>query len=214
MTTEDPDCTAARELLAAHRDGEASLDDATWLHLDQCVDCQPWAETFDQLTRHVRLRAPMAPASVTAAVARIASRTPPPSDARLGQALLVAAAVGGMIVLALGAAGLFGHYHLGSSDGRQAEALLVSLFGGFALAAWRPDRLAAGMLPVAILAASITLALSVIEVVSGAVPLLDELAHIPLVLGAAGAVVATRATDRTPAPARHPLRHVPVAGSA
>ena len=44
---------------------------------------------------------------------------------------------------------LFGHSHLGSADGRQAEALLIALIGGFALAAWRPARLAAGLMPVA-----------------------------------------------------------------
>jgi peptidoglycan/LPS O-acetylase OafA/YrhL len=215
VTDDDAICTTVRELLSAHRDGATGLDEAACAHMEQCLKCIAWIKTFDQVTRHVRLRAPMAPASVTAAVARIASHSPPRSHAMVGQALLIAAAVGGMVVLALGAAGIFGHSHLESTDGRLAEALLVSLFGGFGLAAWRPARLAPGLLPVAVLAASITLALSVIEVVSGAVPLLDELAHLPLLVGAAGAIVATRATVSPPAPApTRPLRHLPVARSA
>lgn len=214
MTDDDTTCTTVRELLSAHRDGAADLDAAACTHMEQCSDCLAWIETFDQVTRQVRLRVPMAPASVTAAVAQIARQSPPRSDARVGQALLIAAAIGGMVVLALGAAGIFGHSHLESTDGRLAEALLVSLFGGFGLAAWRPARLAPGLLPVAVLAASITLALSVIEVVSGTVPLVEELAHLPLLVGAAGAVVATHATvpPLAPAPSR-PVGHLPVARS-
>lgn len=188
-------CTEAREWLSAYRDGEEGPDADARDHLDRCEDCIEWVTTFDHLTRQVRLRAPLAPAPVTAAVDRIAGTAPPARPAALGPALLAIAAVSGLLVLALGAIGVFGHAHLGSTDGRQAEALALSLYGGFLLAAWRPDRLAAGLLPVAALAAAINIALSVIEVATHAVPVADELAHLPLVVGAVGAAMASRGTE-------------------
>jgi predicted anti-sigma-YlaC factor YlaD len=188
-------CTRGREWLSAHRDGEAGPDASARDHLDHCTDCAAWIQTFDHLTRQARLRFPMAPTSVTAEVARIAATPPTPADhATLGRVLLGVAAAAGAVMLILGAAGIFGHSHLGSADGRQAEALTISLLGGFALAAWRPARLAAGLLPVAVLAAAITLALSIIKVTSAAAPLADELSHLPLLIGAVGASLAARAT--------------------
>ena len=204
MTTKPDTCTEARGWLAAHRDGEAGPDDDAGAHLEACDHCRSWVIAFDQVSRQVRLRAPMPAAALTAAVARIAAEHPPQPTSVTGRRLLVAAAITGAAVLALSAAGLVGHTHLGSAEGRQAEALSLSLIGGYALAAWRPARLAAGLLPVAAFAAAITVALSILEVSSGAVPITDELAHLPLVLGAAGAAIATRET--TPATAPHPHR--------
>jgi predicted anti-sigma-YlaC factor YlaD len=195
MTADTHSCTDARDWLAAHRDNEAGPDDDASTHLEACHDCQTWVATFDQVSRQVRLRAPTPTAALTASIARIATEHPPEPSAIRGRRLLIAAAVTGIAVLALSAAGLLGHTHLGSTEGRQAEALSLSLIGGYALAAWRPARLAAGLLPVAAFAAAITVALSILEVSSGAVPIADELAHLPLVLGAAGAAIATRETS-------------------
>lgn len=202
MTDDTDTCVSAREWLSAQRDGETDPDDGASDHLDTCAPCQGWVSAFDQVSRQVRLRAPMPAATLTAAIARIANEHAPQPRATRGRALLAAAAVAGLVVLALSAAGLVGHTHLGSAEGRQAEALSLSLIGGYALAAWRPARLAAGLLPVAAFAAAITVALSFLEVSSGAVSLVQELAHLPLILGAAGAAVATRET--APAAAAQP----------
>lgn len=195
MSPDTDPCSTTREWLSAQRDGEAGDDPNGQAHLDACVACATWSATSDHLTRQVRLRAPDAPASVATAVASISLAEPAKVDGRIARVLLALAAVSGTVMLVLGAAGLFGHSHLGSADGRQAEALLIALIGGFALAAWRPTRLAAGLMPVAVLAAVITVALSVIEVTSGDVAFVDELSHLPLVVGAVGAVLATQRTE-------------------
>lgn len=210
MNQHDP-CTHAREWLSAQRDSEAGPDPDARAHLEWCAPCQQWAETFDHLTRQTRLRAPMAPAAVSAEVTRIATAPLPDRHVNTGRVLLGLAAISGAVMLLLGAAGIFGHSHLGSADGRQTEALTISLLGGFALAAWRPARLAAGLLPVAMLAAAITLALSFVEIASNAVPIADELSHLPLLIGAAGAALATRASQPTAEPAHRPAAVGPIA---
>ncbi|GEM_PF-1493055 len=196
--TSSTTCTTARNWFSADRDGEAGPDPDASAHLDACADCAHWVAAFDHVTRQVRLRAPMAPASVTDAVARIASKPLPVRHDSLGRVLLAVAAISGLVILIASATGIFGHSHLGSTEGREAEAITIALLGGFALAAWRPARLAAGLLPVAVLAAMITLSLSVIEVASGAVPVVDEFSHLPLLIGAIGAAIASRTSPATP----------------
>jgi hypothetical protein len=112
-------------------------------------------------------------------------------DERVGRAFLVFAALSGFVMLVLGGLG-FGHSHLGSVDGRQTEALLIALFSGFGLAAWRPARLAVGVMPVAVFAAVITFGLSLVELRLGNIGLIDELSHVPLFAGAVGTIFATR----------------------
>jgi len=210
--TVDDDCNDTRGWLSAQRDGESGPDDSASAHLERCTDCQQWADTFDHLTRQVRLRAPMATPAVTTAVARIADAAPPTHAGRLGQALLAFAAISGTLFLLLGATGAFGHSHLGSSDGRQAEALTIALLGGFALAAWRPARLAAGLVPVAVLGAAITVGLSFVEVAGGGVSVIDELSHLPLVVGAIGAAIASRTTEGSGATSANvSFRETPIA---
>jgi len=203
MSPDTDPCLATRNWLSAQRDGEAGNDPNGQAHLDSCVACTDWSATSDHLTRQVRLRAPLAPASVRASVASITLPEPAAREGHLARALLAFAAISGTVMLVLGAVGLFGHSHLGSADGRQAEALLIALIGGFALAAWRPARLAAGLMPVAVLAAAITVALSIIEVTSGDLAFVDELSHLPLVIGAIGATIAARASQ--PVAARAPV---------
>jgi hypothetical protein len=210
MNTHDH-CTGAREWFSAHRDSEAEPDTAALQHIEGCRHCERWAQAFDHVTRQARLRAPMADAALTGSVIRIASTAPLVTRAMLGRVLLTVATVSGMVILLLGAVGLFGHSHLGSADGRQAEALTVSLLGGFALAAWRPARLAAGLLPVAVLAAAVTVSISIVEVASGAVPIVDELSHVSLLIGAVGAGCASRANQHAANPAPRPLPVRPIA---
>ncbi|CAB4560050.1 unannotated protein [freshwater metagenome] len=187
----DP-CLSTREWLSAQRDGEARGNPSGEKHLESCVACAMWSATSDLITRQVRFRAPDAPDSVSSAVASMVLSTSVGRDERVGRMMLTVAAMSGALVLVLEGLGLFGHSHLGSVDGRQAEALLIALIAGFAFAAWRPARLAAGLMPVAVLAAVITVGISVIEVAFGNVGLVDELSHIPLFVGALGSVFAAR----------------------
>lgn len=75
---------------------------------------------------------------------------------------------------------------LGSAThtGQDVAVLHVAMAVGFALAAWRPTRYAAALTPVAA-AAAVLLALPVATTGSGRVDGLGELAHLPLLVGAA-----------------------------
>jgi hypothetical protein len=206
MNDAETTCTPARMWLSAHRDGEADDDPALRSHLDTCHDCNQWERVLDVVNRQARLRAPLASASVSAAVRDLvgAPERRRQQTQRVGQLLLVGAAVGGIIMVILGHTGTFGHNHLGSVDGRQAEALTISLLGGFALTAWRPQRLAAGLMSVAVLAAAVTLALSISDIAADEVPLMEELSHLPILIGALGAALCTKTTAAVPTSSASP----------
>jgi hypothetical protein len=91
--------------------------------------------------------------------------------------------------------------------------MLLALTGGFAVGAWRPDRVAAGLAPVAVLAAAGASYLSTAEVLAARSHPIDELAHLPFLLGAAGAVLAARTPPRR-VPPRGEGRSPGVGGSA
>lgn len=206
MTTA-PACEHARAWLSATRDGEPDDDPGSALHLDRCRDCQAWADTFDRLTRVSRLRAPAPTPQLRAAVADLGLEARSDPRLRLARVLLAVAAAASALTIALAMAGVAGHFHLGSPEGRDAEALMLSLTGGFALTAWRPARLAAGLLPVAVLAAVVTGATSFGAATNGDTALLDELSHVPIFLGAIGTALAHRYT--LPVAAVRPSQHAP-----
>jgi hypothetical protein len=82
---------------------------------------------------------------------------------------------------------------------------MLSLAGGYALAAWRPARLAPGLLPVALLAALVTTATSLVALNNGDTTLVSELPHLPILLGGLGTTLAHQATPTLgTAPSRLP----------
>lgn len=207
-----PECIAARTWLSDARDGESAHDARLDAHVAACSECSGWAAAFDQLNRTVRLRSPLPSPAARARVLTAARSTPVSTRDRVATALLAAAAVGMVAAFVLATAGVFGHSHLGTPEGRDSEALMISLAGGFAIAAWRPSRFAVGLLPVAVLAGLVTLVTSAVAVVAGATTLASEIAHLPVLLGAIGTVRAARpsisaALGAAPEPDRAELVH-------
>lgn len=201
----EPECEATREWLSALRDNEAGHDAALASHADHCVACGRWATQLDVVTRTTRLRAPIAPASLRRSLPPLPQALAKEStQLRSAQMVLGVAAVSGVLAVLIGMTGLIGHAHFGTIDGRDAWGMKVALLAGFALAAWRPQRNAAGLLPIATIAALITVTMSVVSITAGDTRLVDEIAHIPILLGAVGAVLAWKAVSPTTAPAVRP----------
>jgi hypothetical protein len=198
-STADHTCEHARDWLSAARDGEADHDPSLAAHVDDCASCTNWASQLDVVTRTTRLRAPIAPAHLRGALPALAG-APVATGRRtmtVARALLAAAAFSGLAAVLLGMAGVAGHAHLGSIDGRDAWGMKLALLVGFAITAWRPERNAAGLLPIASIAALVTVVMSVLAWPSSEHTLLGELLHVPILLGAAGAVLAFTASTRT-----------------
>lgn len=198
-STADHTCEPARDWLSAARDGEADHDPALAAHVERCAGCSRWAAQLDVITRTTRLRAPLAPAHLRAGLPPLAAA---PLEAghrtmTVARALLATAAVSGLVAVLLGMAGVAGHAHLGSIDGRDAWGMKLALLVGFAITAWRPERNAAGLLPIASIAALVTVVMSVHSWPSSNHTLLGELLHVPILLGAVGAVLAFTASTRT-----------------
>lgn len=97
-----------------------------------------------------------------------------------------------VVAFALATAGVFGHSHLGTPEGSDSKALMISLAGGHAFAAWCPSRLAVGLLPVALLAGVVTVVTSLLALGAGTTTLVSEITHLPLLFGAVGTVRAAR----------------------
>ncbi|MFP5579319.1 MAG: hypothetical protein ACLGIZ_13940 [Acidimicrobiia bacterium] len=200
MTTDS--CTAARTWLSDTRDGHTPHDDCYDDHLVTCADCQAWVAAFDRINRTVRLRSPRPTEAARSRILAATGGGQVPERDRVATAVLAVAAVGMVVAFGLATAGIFGHSHLGTPEGRDSEALMLSLAGGYALAAWRPARLAAGLLPVALLAGLVTTLTSVAAFAAGTTSLGSELSHLPLLLGALGTLRAARPffTDALRAP--------------
>jgi predicted anti-sigma-YlaC factor YlaD len=195
MTPTSLDCHQARRWLSATRDGEAAEDPQAQQHLSSCAGCESWSATFDRLTRVTRLRAPLPSNDLRRNLERVLGATPVSTGPLLGaRVALWLAAIGSAGALVLAAFGVFGHTHLGSPEGRDAEAFLLTLTVGYALTAWRPARLAPGFLPVAVLAAVVTATMSAVALASGETSLAGEVTHLPILIGAGGAAAAFRAT--------------------
>lgn len=199
MTPTSLECHQARRWLSATRDGEAGEDPRAQQHLSSCAACESWSATFDRLTRVARLRAPRPSNDLRGNLERVLggglASTGPLLGARIA---LWVAAIGSATALVLAALGIFGHTHLGSPEGRDAEAFLLTLTVGYALTAWRPARLAPGFLPVAVLAAVVTATMSAVAMASGETSLAGELTHLPILIGAGGAAAAFRGTMSAP----------------
>jgi hypothetical protein len=206
-----PDCNTARAWFSEARDGEAAQDEHLDQHIAGCPDCARWAAAFDQLNRTVRLRSPRPSTEARARILTTARTTSLLERDRVASLILAVAALGMVVAFALATAGIFGHSHLGTPEGRDSEALMISLAGGYALAAWRPARLALGLLPVALLAALVTIVTSAVALWAGDTTLVSELTHVPLLLGAAGTM---RAARPTLADALRPPRSTEPAGAA
>jgi predicted anti-sigma-YlaC factor YlaD len=184
--------------MSARRDGEAGDDPAAARHLQTCGQCRSWERRLDSVTRNARLRAPVAPEGLRTTLPGLAARRrlDPTQVARW---LLATAAVTGVLTVIAGMAGVGGHAHFGTVDGRSSWALKLALVAGFAIAAWKPQRFAAGLLPVATVAAllSVVMSLPLGTALQGSWT--EELLHLPVLVGAVATLIAWRAGDTPPA---------------
>ena len=182
-------CQAARERVAAYRDGEAFENADAARHLETCPACGSWLQALDGLTGRLRLRPADQPELVGPALTAWQQAAAGHRHRRMaaGRALLWAAAVTG---LTLAASRLVGipplSERISAHAGRELAALEAALAVGFTLAAWRPRPYAGGLLWVALTAAALTLLGSGADLLGARSHSGAEVAHLPLLAGAVG----------------------------
>jgi predicted anti-sigma-YlaC factor YlaD len=189
------DCDTARRHLGAVRDQEAVPDPVIDQHVHGCIDCRSWLADVDDVTRALMLRTVTQPTFVDAALEMWDARTRRTDDLRRagGRILLGIAALGCLLVGGLIAADSAGHTHIGVTAQREVIILEIALALGLACAAVRPGIFLAGILPILGIVAVVNLAVSVVNLVTGNSTLLDEIAHLPFLLGLVGAYLVHRA---------------------
>lgn len=175
-------CGAARDLLSARLDGEATGDERRRLavHLDSCAACRAHAGALEELTRRLRVR----PAEdVPDLVATVTARVRP---ARLGRGgwmrpalawVAVVMFVQSVPALVLGDLGGTDTHHA-----RHLGAFGVALAIGFAYAAWRPHR-AFGMLPFTAALVGTMLVALVADVLGSRRSAVSEIVHVTELVG-------------------------------
>jgi predicted anti-sigma-YlaC factor YlaD len=195
-------CRAARAWLSASRDGEALHDEQAAAHLHACQACVAWAAALDELTGRLRLRPAVPLDLVGPALAAWREQAGRRRDRRaaVGRALLGAA---GTLGLLLAASRLVGmpplSPRISAHAGRELAAFEAALAVGFLLAAWRPRRHGGGLLGVALTVAALILAGAVADLLAGRSQFGGEVAHLPVVVGVVGLLLAL------------PVRHQPAA---
>lgn len=183
----DVRCGAARQWLSALRDGEASESPTLRAHVQSCAACQRWDATTDALTRRVRIHRAGSP-DVAAAALR-AFQTDQRARPLSGYArwVLGLAGVVGMVLAAFGlATSPGGVAEPGLHLGHDVYSFETALALGFLLTAFQPDRYGRGLLPVTATAALLTVLPSVAFMAGDHQSLLQELSHVPMLIGLVG----------------------------
>lgn len=193
-------CEQAREAASARLDGElpAAEDGALDEHLARCSACRGWAADVAAVSRRVTLR----PASLPGPdlTARVLAAAPPRRGGRWPAERWLLVVVGAAMLLAAVPTVLAGD---GGHLIREAGVTEIALAVGVLSAAWQPWR-AAGVLPVVVVLAAGLTATSAADVLTGAVPAIDEAAH---ALAPTAALLLWRLRRRAPsAPAAPPGR--------
>lgn len=176
-----PTCDDARTSLSARLDGEdaplprAEVD----AHVRSCDACSAFAASLPLLAERVAafraLEVPDRTAEILAASAteQDAARSRATTELR---ALLALAALVQAVVAVAALAGV-GLDHVA----RDLAVLELATAGGLAAAAWRPS-LAAGLLPVVVVAAAAGVLASLGDVLAGTSSVADELSHLVLLV--------------------------------
>jgi predicted anti-sigma-YlaC factor YlaD len=169
------DCQAARPLISARVDGELAETSEPELdrHLETCTSCQTWeARAFD-LRRSISMRQTPVPSELADRVLANLATPNPCSGQWVRYALGVVA--GTMVLLNLPL--LLGFSSEASRhEGRHLGAFGVALGVGLFWAALRPER-ANGLVPLAAALAGTTIFGTLVDAISGDLPILAESGH-------------------------------------
>ena len=169
-------CARWRDAMSARADGEQLGIDERLLdaHLARCRECRQFATTA---TRPVAPRlASSPPADLPRRVARTVAAADRASAWTIGRALLAVVAIE-IIVVSIPA--LLGDKQASSThSARHFGAFAVAYGVGLLVVVARPAR-ARTMLPVAAVLAGALVITSIIDLVEGRIPLVDEAAHLP-----------------------------------
>jgi predicted anti-sigma-YlaC factor YlaD len=172
-------CEQWIEAISAIADGEDPGVDRRLVaaHVARCARCRAFRDEL----RKLRSLGRMKPARALPDLSRRVVALNAAAD-RAGhwwglRALLAAVAVS-IITLSFPALVLGEEHDLGSHDARHLGAFAIAYASGLLVVAVRPAR-ARTMLPVAVVLAAAIVITSVIDVVQGRVPFLDETVHLP-----------------------------------
>ena len=193
MSSSDPParCARARAWLSAYRDGEELNDAEAAAHVASCPACTAWGQALDGLTGRLRVRPATSLDLVGPALAAWDKQPAGPRRrVAVGRLLLGLAGLLGWLLAASRVAGVppLGPA-ISAHAGRELAAFEAALSVGFVLAAWRP-RHADGLLAVAVTVVGCTLVGSAADVLAGRSQLGYEVAHLPLVAGLVGLLLA------------------------
>lgn len=183
----DVRCPTARRWLSAFRDGEAGEHPELRAHVQSCVACRRWDATADALTRRVRVhRAGSPDVAATALRAFQAEQTRRPLSG-YARGALVLAGVAGLVLAAAGFVGSPGAVaEPGLHLGHDVYSFETALALGFLLTAFRPERYGRGLLVVTATAALLTMLPSVAFVAADHRDFVQEMSHIPMLIGLVG----------------------------
>jgi predicted anti-sigma-YlaC factor YlaD len=176
-------CDRIREWLSADRDGEAVPDPAALEHhLRSCAGCRAWLEAVDGVTAPLRVSPARAPDQVVAALSVWDELATSPGLRGWRAALVVAglASIAVAVLQGLGLGPASGHGH----GARDLAAFDAALGAAFLFAAWRPDRFAAALAPLAVILAGLLMVVVAVDVATGRVSVVAEMLHLPTLVGA------------------------------
>lgn len=181
-----PHCGPTRAWLSAFRDAESLEDPAARAHLDSCDACGSWAAALDVVSRRTAVRSVGSPDVAGAAIAAfdaLRAAAPRQRQHTLARALLGLAGVAAVVLAVLGLTDAFGTLSIaGSHIGRELYAFEAALGVGFLVAAWRPARYAASLVPVTAVVILVAVLPSAADLGARANQL-AEASHLPVLLG-------------------------------
>jgi predicted anti-sigma-YlaC factor YlaD len=199
LSTPSPACLPVREAVSARLDGELAQLEAEQVeaHLDGCAACQRYEAALPRINRRVTVGAADAVPDLTAPIlVALAADRASVGDRRIHD-LRVVVGLAGVVQLVLAVPVLLGLTGPLLHVGWDLGAFELALGAGLLLAALQPRR-AAGVLPVAAVAALIATVGGVVDVIGGQATLLTEMTHLTELVGVAALWALTRRLPETP----------------
>lgn len=200
----DVDCDTVREQVSALRDGEASDAGTADSHVRRCRACRAWLEDLERVTSRLRLGVVRSPDLTAAALSEWDRRSD--TGGRVAQGWRLLLGVAGAASILVSAPRLItglGFWVWGDAHAhhvREIAAVELALGLGFLLAAWRPARFSAGLVPVCIALVAMLGTVVTIDVLGDNTAWVSELVHIPVALGTVALGVVQRRSGQDPGP--------------